>query len=155
MNKNLIILLIIVIVVVLLVGGGIGVFYKTEKSSSKVESPQAASSIASGLSSGAGGYFNVSGQVTGIEGRNIYIKFRGNSLMVKVEDSAPIYSFIEPAPTKAGQLVIISTQKIAKFEDIKKGDTLNIALKFLADGSINGTSVVILPPLPVLAPTKK
>ena len=76
------------------------------------------------------------GQVEKIEGKNITLTNMGDSITVKIKDNAQIISFLNRDDPIAN--------KQANFSDIKKGDTLNITVKVLPNGSLEGETAIIL-----------
>lgn len=144
MDNKALTTLIVVAVLFLIVGGGVGMAYQTQKDSVKIKQVNIMEPAFKGLSSKVIPSIVAYGQVTNIEGRNITLSYSGESLTVKIKDNANIYSFATAPGTKT------ASQEKANFSDIKKGDNLNISLKLLADGSLEGQSAIILP-LPTAA----
>ena len=66
-------------------------------------------------------------------------------MTVKVGNNAQIYSYTAASTSKTGA-TIPGAQKTAAFNDIKKGDSVSINLKLLSDNTLQGNSVIILPP---------
>ena len=140
MNKTTLIALSIIAGLFLFVfGGGIGVLYQTEKTSPQSAQLEKTTSIINFLSSEEFSRITVFGKAEKIEGRDItLLSEKGDSLKVSVIENSPVYSFVKD---NAGKPV----RKIVKFEEIKIGDNLNITIKLLPDGQLQGLSVIILP----------
>jgi hypothetical protein len=81
------------------------------------------------------------GQVTKIENKNITLTYNKETLTIPLTQSTSIYSFVAP---EAGSKATAPTQKKSSFSEIKVGDSLNITIKLLPDGTIEGQSVIIL-----------
>lgn len=132
--KNLVISIIIGLVI-FVVGGGVGVLYQQKK-----EPPAAPirisgeNSLVKILNSKVIPSIAAYGQVVNINKRNITLISGNEDFTVKINDVAPVYYFVA------------SAQKSAKFEDIKRGDTVRVELKFLSNNQIEGYSVIIIPP---------
>lgn len=145
-NKNIIVVLLIIAgIIIFVVGAGLGIFYKTRKDSPQLEKSSATiKAVSSKLISSVLMY----GQATKIDGRNITLSFGGDSAIVAVADNAQITKFVMQAvPSVANPKITAQTQvqqKIA-LKDIKVGDTLNISIKVLPDGQLQGQTVMILP----------
>lgn len=148
MNKTTSIVLIIIFgLVSSLLGGGIGFLYKTFLMSSQQVSPEIekATTIIKNLTSKTVISSVAYGEVSKIEGRNVTLSFGGDNLKIKMMGDAPIYSFSNDS---AGKPV----QKKVNLETVKIGDTLNIAIKVLPDGQIQGQSILIIRPAPTSKP---
>ncbi len=89
------------------------------------------------------------GEVTKISDRTVTLTYGTENLPVRIKEDAKIYSFIMPAPNNKGEQVIsgIPEQKNAEFKDIKVGDNLNVSLRILPEGELEGLSVIIFPPI--------
>ena len=146
MSKPLIFLLIIGAVFIFVLGGGIGVLYQTQQSAPQVEKLQTIEASIKGLSSKVIPSINAYGQVTKIEGRNITLDFKGEILTLKIKDDAQILSFVKLVSSEENTSGIDNQQ--TDFEEIKNGDNLNISIKFLPEGTLEGQSVIILPTVP-------
>jgi hypothetical protein len=139
MEPSKIILLVVVILVIFLIGGGAGIMYQAQKS----VLPQSASSqgtppVLKQLSSKVFPLITASGKVADVSGRNITVSFSGDSTTIKIKDGAPVYSF--GIDSKG-----VSQQQLSDFSQIKKESNINISCKLLADGTLEGQAVVILP----------
>jgi len=134
-SKNLVLIIIIALVFFVL-GGGAGVYFISQTPLTK---EGAANQIAlKTLSSKVIPSIVAYGEVTNISGKNVTVAYAGDSATVAIANSAQVYSFIQQAGSAS------PTQQKTDFAAIKKGDTLNIALKLLADGTLQGQSVIIL-----------
>ena len=80
------------------------------------------------------------GQVGEISGRTVTLTYGTESLAIPIREDAKIYSFSGTTNQKTPP-----EQKTAEFKDIKVGDKLNITLKILSNGEIEGLSVIIFP----------
>lgn len=144
--KNLIISIIIGLVIFAL-GGVCGFFYQQQREVPQIETQNAQDNSASKiLSSKIISSIMASAEVSDIVGKNITLKSGDDSLTIKISDDALIYSFVVPANGKT------PVRQTAKFEDIKKGDFINIKIKESSDKQIVGGEVTISLAQPV--PTK-
>lgn len=149
MSKVLISLLIMGAVFIFILGGGSGVLYQKQKDPTQKEilpseKDQKTESAIKALSSKVVPSIVSYGEVANIEGRNITLNYGGDSLIVRVKDDAQIFSFAQTAPLKKGDIAATTRQKV-EFEKIKKGDNLNIIIKLLPDGQLEGQMVTIMP----------
>jgi len=127
-------LLVIIILAFFALGGGVGIFYQSQKEGGQ---PGVAENILKNLNSKAVPSIIAYGQVTKIDGRNVTLSFNGDSVTIKINDSASINSFVKSASGT-------TTQQKMNFSQIKKGDTLSVNVKLLPDGNLQGESVIIL-----------
>ncbi|TSC94246.1 MAG: hypothetical protein CEN87_541 [Parcubacteria group bacterium Licking1014_1] len=142
MNKiTSLISLIIIALAIFVLGGGAGVLYQTQKTAPQLEQLEKATSIINFLSSEELSRITVFGKATKIEGRDITLSSGNDSVKVNVIDDSAIYSFVANGAAEKSAPV----RKIVKFEEIKIGDNLNITVKLLPDGQLQGLSVIILP----------
>lgn len=132
-NKKLAILIIAGIVLVLL-GGVAGVIFQA-----KFLSPQSKSMNA--LSSKVISSIVAYGQVKNINGKNVTLSNLGDNLLISIADNAQVYSFTTP-PGSAKNTAPV--QQTGKFDDLKVGDNVNVAVKLLPTGQLEGVSVIIL-----------
>ena len=131
-NSNLIIL-VIAGIFIFVIGSSLGFFYKI-----KTSMPNASvdtTNLIGQLSLKTVPTILAFGQVSKIQGRNITLSFNGDTMTVPVGDSAQVRS--ANSSTNA--------QQNAQFGDVKVGQTININLKVLSDGSLEGISVFIMP----------
>jgi len=142
MNKNLIIVLLVIAgLIFFVIGVSVGVVYKTEKDAPLLEKSEKMTEAVKKLSSKAITSIIVYGEVTNIENRDITLAFANESLTVSVKENSQIFSF---TPAEGGAS---PNQRTAEFKDIKKGDFLNVSLRLLADGQLEGVMAIILPPV--------
>jgi len=135
--KNLIISIIIGLVV-FAVGGGAGVLYQQQKGTPATQTQSGAENpILKTLNSKVVSSINASGQVSDIAGRDITLTLGGDDLIIRVRDDAPVYSFVQPINGKN------AVQKTVKFEDIRKGNTLNVNL-YVSSGNVIEASSVLM-----------
>jgi len=87
--------------------------------------------------------FAVLGEVTKIDGRDITLKSTGDSLTIHIKEDAKVYSSAKNGSFGTG--ATSSVQQQVEFKDIKKGDFLNIGVKLLPDGQLEGQVINILP----------
>ncbi|MGD0576647.1 MAG: hypothetical protein ABSA74_01050 [Candidatus Staskawiczbacteria bacterium] len=139
-NKSKLVILIIVGVALFLIGGGLGIV-STQKGSQRTKI-EATNSLSSKVVSSIIAY----GQVKNIDGRNITLSNLDDNLTISIADNAQVYSFTTPVAGKNGGTAPV--QQTVKFENIKIGDNVNVAIKLLPSGQLEGSSVIILP-LPV------
>lgn len=143
MNKIILIVSSIIAGLLLLaLGVSLGVSYQTQQAS--ISSPQLdqlekTTAAVKFLSSKTVPSIVAYGQVTKIEGRDITLFYSGDSIKVSMEENSLIYSFVNDSQGKP-------TQKQVELKEIKVGDNLNITLKLLPDGQLQGQSVFILLP---------
>ena len=143
MNKTTSIVLIIISGLVFLVlGGGMGFLYKTLQVSPQIKKTTA---IIKDLSSKTVLSTVAYGQVSKIEGKDITLSYSGDSIKVSMKENSPVYSFANDSTGKP-------VQKQVDLKEIKIGDNLNITIKLLPDGQIQGQSVLILMSTPGLKP---
>jgi len=138
MNKKQLVFLIVIGVLLFVLGGVLGVAYDTNKTPQQTK-VKTVNSLSSKVVSSIVAY----GQVVSIEGKNITLNNLGDNLVISIADNAKIYSLTIPSGAKA------PVQSIGEFGDIKQGDSVNVNLKLLTDGQLEGSSVVILPPTAV------
>jgi hypothetical protein len=131
-DKKQLVILIIAGIVIFLAGGAAGIVFEKQKiPTQKIE---AADSLSSKVISSIVAY----GEVKSINGRNITLSNLGTDLIITIAGNAPVYSFANRSGSTA------PSQQTVAFSDIGKGDKINIALKVLTTGQVQGTSVIIL-----------
>jgi hypothetical protein len=133
-TKKQLAILVSAAVVLFLVGFALGYLLHPQKAADKVKI-QAATNLSSKVVSSVVAY----GQVKSISGRNITLSNLGDSLTILVAADAPIYSFIVKDKATA------PVQQKVSFGSIKIGDSVNVAVKTLSSGQLEGSSVIILP----------
>jgi hypothetical protein len=126
-------LITIALLIVFLLGGGVGMSYQSQKLSSSNEK---ALEIAKILSSKAVSSIIVFGQVESINGKELNVSYEGESVVVKMTDTALIESLSKDGSGKPIQ------QKI-DFNQIKQGDSVNIPAKLSQQGILEGESLII------------
>jgi hypothetical protein len=132
MNKITSIVLLIILGLVIFAGGmGLGIVYQNKKLKD--------------FKSNISELFNkniiiatVSGNIVDINGRNITMGYENNSVIIKIRDDAEIVSTIF---VKDKNGVIASESKELKFEDLKKRDNIQVNIKILPDGTLEGQSI--------------
>jgi len=141
-NKKQLVILTTVGALILLIGIGLGVVFQMQNKT-QVENRKAVNSLSSKVVSSITAY----GQVKNIEGRNITLSNLGDNLTISIANNAQAYSFSTPTTAdKNGKVTTgVPVQKTVKFGDIKVGDNVNIAIKLLPTGQVQGQTVVILP----------
>ena len=138
-RKNLTIIIVVAVVAVII---GLALGMSLSKTS-VVNNPQSNKfeSAVKALSSKVIPSIIAYGQVTKIENKNITLTYNKETLTIPLTQSTSIYSFVAPV---AGSKTAAPTQKKSAFSEIKVGDSLNITIKLLPDGTIEGQSVIIL-----------
>ncbi|SRR3990167_578733 len=126
----------------LILGTGIGFMYKTIQISPQIKKTTA---IIKDLSSKTILSSVAYGQVSKIEGRDITLSYSGDSIKISMEANSPVYSFANDSIGKP-------IQKKVSLKEVKIGDNLNITIKVLPDGQIQGQSVLILLSIPNIQP---
>jgi hypothetical protein len=135
MNKiSLTVLFIIGGLVFLVAGAGLGILYQTQQTAPQLEKINTAVKF---LSSKTVPSIVAYGQVANIDGRNLTLAFNGDNITIAINEDATVNSFVK---NEAGTMA----QKKSDFSQIKKGDTLNITIKVLPDGQIQGVSVIVI-----------
>ena len=135
MNKTTSIVFITVFgLVLLLLGGSIGFLYKTLQISPQMEKTAA---VIKDLSSKTVLSTVAYGQVSKIEGIDITLSYDTDSIKISMAENSPVYSFVNDSKG-------VPVQKKVDLKQIKIGDSLNITIKLLPDGQIQGQSVLIL-----------
>ncbi len=140
MNRSLIIAVIIGLALFVL-GGGLGVFYQTQKDALKIQEAEKKSAAVKSLSSDLVPSIVAYGEVSAIDGRNVTLFYNGKSMQIEINKDATVYSF---SPSSGDEKEPLSSQQQVKISDIKKGDRLNVTIKLLPDGSLEGQMVIIL-----------
>lgn len=128
----------IIVLVVLVVGLGAGFFIKALMDASVLAKNEKIAKAIEVLSSPLVPSIVAYGQVESINGRVITLSYSGKTLSVEISSNAVIYSYSAGSGAAGGQ-------KQIKFENIKKGDTLNVSIKLSSDGSLVGQMVMMIP----------
>jgi len=136
MEKKQQIILIIVGVLLFLLGLIVGIIFQQQGGVQSVKI-ETANNLLSKVVSSVTAY----GKIENINGKIITLGNLGDSLAISLSENAPIYSFNIDAdkPNSA------PAQKTVNFEDIKVGDNVNVSVKSLPTGQLQGLSLVILP----------
>jgi hypothetical protein len=133
-------ILIIAGVLLLLLGAGVGALLS--RASLQQTKVNAVNSLASRVISSIVAY----GQVKNINGRNITLSNLGDDLTITVADSAQIYSFVTPSTTDKNKTATTApVQQTVGFGNVKVGDNINMTIRLLPTGQLEGASVIILP----------
>ena len=138
MDKATVIILITAVLVSLVLGAGLGIFYQMQKDAAKIQAGEKNAAAIKDLSSGMVPSIVAYGEVSAINGRNITLSFNGKTMQIEISKDAKIYSSTPNTGSTA------TTLPRAKINDIKAGDRLNITMKVLSDGQLQGQSVIIL-----------
>ena len=138
-SKKQLIILIIVGVVLFLLGGAVGII------AIQGGAQQGKIKMANSLSSKVVSSIVAYGQVKSIDARNLTLANLGDSLTVPVASTAQIYAFITPATTGKSKTTSAPIQQTVSFQNIKVGDNVNVTIRLLATGQLEGSSVIILP----------
>ncbi|HLD52070.1 MAG TPA: hypothetical protein VJA82_02085 [Sediminibacterium sp.] len=138
-RKNLTIIIVVAVVAVI-IGLALGMNLSPKSAVSKEQSNKFETAVKS-LSSKVIPSIIAYGQVTKIENKNITLTYNNETLTIPLTQSTSIYTFVAP---ETGSKTTAPTQKKAAFSEIKVGDSLNITIKLLPDGTIEGQSVIIL-----------
>jgi hypothetical protein len=94
------------------------------------------------------------GNVTKISGNTLTLSNGTDSADILISDNTSVFSIGAPVPGSTKPAIPTKVN----FLNIKVGDLLNVNIQVSASGDIQGTSITIIPPLPVTAPapaTKK
>lgn len=134
MSKSLSsVLVIIVLVIAFAIGTVFGMFVQVQKDGPQIDQ---ASETLRMLTSNAIPSVVVYGQITGINGRTVTVSFNGDTAVVTLRDNAAISSFSGQAGT---------IPQATDLSQVQQGQTASISAKVLADGSLQGESLIILP----------
>lgn len=134
-TKKQIAILIAVGLVLLAMGVALGIFLPKPLALENLTKIKAANNLSSKVVSSIVAY----GQVESINGRDIILSNLGDNLAISISNSAKVYSFV----IKKGATAPV--QQPVEFENIKVGDKVNVAVKILPSGQLEGSSVIILP----------
>jgi hypothetical protein len=161
MNIKGIIIAIILGILIFGAGFGASMLYKNPSSTTltqnQMQGQQQLSETIKELSSRVIPSIAAYGTVTNIDGRNISLRYQGDSIVISVMPDAKIYSY---TPSATGSNAKSLTTQV-DFSKIKVGDNLSVNLKVIPTGQIEGLSVIVLPPVvttttpsPTPTPTK-
>ena len=137
-DNNTLVFLIAGGLAIFLLGGGLGMFYQFQKDTVRNDQNDKILKTADTLSSELVPSMVAFGQVASVIGRDITIFSNdGKVLSVKINENAPIYSYI--AGSKEPNI-----QSRVALNEIKKGNMVNITMKLMPDGSLTGQLILIL-----------
>ena len=144
MNIRALVGLLFLAVMVLILGIGIGILVGENKTAPSEVQNQVMSNAVKLLSSKVVPSVLARGTVTKIEGMNITLMYQTDSQPVTIKGDANISALIlDPkAPANKPKYTTVA----ATFGDIEVNNNLEIAIKVLGDGTIEGFNVLILPP---------
>jgi hypothetical protein len=138
MDRTSLVTLIIVAVIIFVIGGGLGIAYQAQKG--VTGGAANAQAVVKTLSSKVVPSIIAYGTVSDIQGKTITLAYGTDSIKVPVTDGAQVFTFTQSTDPK-----VAPTQTKTDFSKIKKGDSLNVSLKLLPTGELQGVSVIILP----------
>ncbi|MBX4201189.1 hypothetical protein KW786_03645 [Candidatus Parcubacteria bacterium] len=97
------------------------------------------------------------GKVSKIENRNLTLNYEGDTVIIPVRNDAKIYSFVSSASGTATKPNTVPSSKEITFQEVKMDDNVSVNVKVLENGTLEGFSVVVLPPpaTPAPAPATK
>lgn len=84
-----------------------------------------------------------SGEIAEISGRNLILAQEEDSLTISIDENSSIQRSILSEETSESPKPVAIEE--VEFEDIKKGDKVDISCQLKADGSLEGKVVTILP----------
>jgi len=122
------ILIAVAIILSIAVGLAGGMFYQSQKDASL---NQKTASMLGAISSKAVSAIVTYGTVSNIEGRNITIDYLGDKMTIAIKNDAKIYAYEN------------SVKKEIQFQDVKKGDSINITTIATPSGEFQGNLVII------------
>jgi len=137
MENKKIVVHVIGIIVLLVVGFYAGTFFQSH-SKTQLTKNQAVNTLSSKTVSSITAF----GKVESINGKNITISNLGANLVISMTDNARIYSLIVPTEVNS---IATPVQQDISFSDVKVGNNINVILKLLSDGQMQGQSLVVLP----------
>ena len=151
-NKVLIIPVVIIIGLGIFFGGGylLGVSQENKRLEPQIESLGKLADVSAALTSSKLITTIIAfGKVTSVSGRIVTLAARNESLQVSIKQDAKISSLVSPTATD-GSVSGFPQEMAVEFKDIKVGDSLNINMKMLPDGQLEGSLVVIFPVAPII-----
>lgn len=142
-NKKLIILISLIIAGVVLLGIGYlgGALVEKQKVSPQLEQLEKTAKTIKMLSSKTVTSIVVFGEVTNISDRTITVTYGTESIDVPIKEDAVIFSF----ENLTGEGV--NPQKKIEFGEIKKDDNLNVSIRVLPTGELEGVALIVFPPV--------
>ena len=138
MNRNNLILIAVIGGIILL---GIGFYSGLIYTQKQIESPLAqllTSKVIKSMDIVA------SGEIAEISGRNLTLTQEGNNLTISIREDSFISRLVPSEETTIETPKPVATEEIG-FEEIKKGDKVEISCQLKSDGSLEGKVVTILP----------
>jgi len=135
MEKTNLTVPILVGVVLFIVGAALGIFYQVQIGSKSATEVKTVNALASKVIPSIVAY----GKVTAIDGQNVTVSFDGDTLMVPIVDNAQVFAFTNTTATSA------PVQQKSSFDKLKVGDNINISVKVLEGGKMQGESIFIMP----------
>lgn len=127
-------------ILIFIVGAGIGIYYQAQNNllPGSIININSAPLLVKQLSSKAVPSITAFGQVSKINGNNITLTFGGDSIVIPIKNGAEI-RMLNPDGTYSE-----APQSGASLNDIKLGASLNIAVKVLPSGALQGDLVYII-----------
>lgn len=122
-------------VVLFIVGVALGIFYQMQIGFKSAIEVKTVNALASKVIPSIVAY----GKVTAIEGQNVTLSFGGDTLMVPITADAQVFAFTNTTATSA------PVQQKTTFDKLKVGDNINISVKVLEGGKMQGESIFIMP----------
>ena len=155
--RNLIVSLILVILI-FLSGLGIGMSYQSKKVAPSQTQNQISSKSIELLTSHVISPMIARGKVIKIDDKDVTLNYQKDNRIIKISDTARVSLLVLSATQKKSYV-----NKQVTFEDIKMNDNVEVSVRVLPDGQIEGFNIVILPrpvavtpiPAPVPVPVKK
>lgn len=127
-------ILAVLVVLLLIIGISLGLFWGSGKKAEMI------SSFSSKVISSMTAY----GNIEKISGRIITLNNLDDSLNITVADNAQVYSFSAPVTDPKTKITKAPAQQSVKFESLKVGDKVNLAIELLPSGDLQATSIVII-----------
>ena len=143
MNRNNLILIAVIGGVILL---GIGFYSGLIYTQKQIEKAKTESPLADLLVSKVIKSMDIvaSGEIAEISGRNLTLTQEGNNLTISIREDSFISRLVPSEETTIETPKPVATEEIG-FEEIKKGDKVEISCQLKSDGSLEGKEVTILP----------
>ena len=136
MEKRIVILIVILCLLSFILGGGLGFFYKDQISVSQTSNTEVIKNLSSEMVTS----IMVYGKVSGINGRTMTLSYNDKTMVLEVGNDAQIYSLVSQTVSNSA-----INEQLKSFDDVKVGDSVNVALTMPSEGVFNVTSIVILP----------
>lgn len=135
MDKKQVLILVLSCLVLFLLGISLGITIQANNRGA-VKKAEAVNNLSSKVITSITAY----GKITKIDGKKITLSNLGEDLSILMQDKAKIYSFNVSEKSN-----VAPTQKEVGFGDVKVGDSVNVVMKLLSDGQMQGSSLIILP----------